>query len=272
MKIMTSTCSCCGQTKTKNQIRDGKKFKYVDENNTPWLGKFCPDCKKHYYAKRRKENPEIYKVPRKPLLDKQCIVCDKHFQTNNPNMKICSKECRKAYKNISRRKIKNCKTCGKEMKIAGKHYCSKECKPKQKYTPKEKKTYTKACLTCNKEFTTTSKRKSYCTKKHSQSNINYAKKYRSSDKAKMFRKQRKKIEKFKQPISKKYKKEILAIYDNKPEGYDVDHIIPINHPDVCGLHVPWNLTYLDKSSNQLKSNQFDFTMENIGWKNIRKAG
>ncbi len=49
--------------------------------------------------------------------------------------------------------------------------------------------------------------------------------------------------------------EIREFYRNRPLGYHVDHIEPINGKDRSGLHVIWNLQYLLASENLKKSNK-----------------
>jgi len=49
---------------------------------------------------------------------------------------------------------------------------------------------------------------------------------------------------------------IISVYSNVPKGCVVDHIIPLQHKDVCGLHVAWNLQYLTPSANGIKKNKF----------------
>lgn len=50
---------------------------------------------------------------------------------------------------------------------------------------------------------------------------------------------------------------IRQIYANCPEGYEVDHIIPLNGVNVSGLHVPENLQYLTVSDNRSKGNFYE---------------
>jgi hypothetical protein len=54
-------------------------------------------------------------------------------------------------------------------------------------------------------------------------------------------------------------KAIENIYANKPEGYHVDHIVPLISDKVCGLHVENNLQYLTAEQNLKKSNTLDYT-------------
>ena len=55
----------------------------------------------------------------------------------------------------------------------------------------------------------------------------------------------------------KYRKEVDKVFHCKPEGLSVDHIVPLVHRFVCGLHVPWNLQYLTPNENSAKGNRFD---------------
>lgn len=49
---------------------------------------------------------------------------------------------------------------------------------------------------------------------------------------------------------------ISEFYKRCPEGYDVDHIVPLQGRLVSGLHVLNNLQYLPSLDNRKKSNKF----------------
>lgn len=49
----------------------------------------------------------------------------------------------------------------------------------------------------------------------------------------------------------------LAVLATKLMGkpYEVDHIVPMRSPLVCGLHVPWNLRIIDRTENRRRQNK-----------------
>ena len=55
----------------------------------------------------------------------------------------------------------------------------------------------------------------------------------------------------------KFYEEAKRLTEQTGVVHEVDHIIPINHPKVCGLHVPENLQVLPRYINRMKGNKFN---------------
>jgi 5-methylcytosine-specific restriction endonuclease McrA len=63
-------------------------------------------------------------------------------------------------------------------------------------------------------------------------------------------------------LTDEHKMLILAIYDQAVRlstetgmAHEVDHIIPLQGDNVCGLHVPWNLRVTTMRANRAKGNR-----------------
>ena len=50
---------------------------------------------------------------------------------------------------------------------------------------------------------------------------------------------------------------IDMIYEDCPNGYEVDHIIPVNGEHVSGLHIAHNLQYLTPTENKTKGSKYN---------------
>jgi hypothetical protein len=126
----------------------------------------------------------------------------------------------------------------------------------------KRKTYEKAYKTSNK--TLVKKQKSLWDKR----NAEWRKTYRklNTGKYNSYAMKRYVREKLAQPtgLSDKYLRELESFYwmakDLKAvtgETYHVDHIVPLQGKNVCGLHVSWNLQILPADLNMSKSNTFE---------------
>lgn len=150
-----------------------------------------------------------------------CCHCNSILPQSKKNNKFCSQSCAATYNNIKFPKRKSTKTetsCLYCSKLTfSKKYCSTQCsaEARKKYkTPEEKLTAVRSRVR--------------------EVSANYRANLRNQT-----------------PVDAD-RKAIKEFYANCPEGYEVDHIIPISKG---GLHTLENLQYLTIKENRSKSNK-----------------
>lgn len=273
-------CKICKQN--KDVTSDGHIYR---TNGKRWRGRVCPDC-----------------TPKSPTksYSLECKVCKTTF-TSNRKRSFCTPKCFRIdnrsryieyYKNYNKIKSSNlkryCPTCGNIVPSVNRKYCRGGCRPKQKRKSVKKirphksakfcKVHFNLCNNCGKLFTHR-RSKSECCRPLlrfapvsckvcsliftpiMKTNVLCSKKCRM----KLRRYNEDTVLKQATPAwVNKY--QILKFISERPDGTQVDHIIPLRHPEVCGLNVLHNLQYLYDIENSFKSNQFDFTNENESWR------
>lgn len=264
-----STCKSIGK-KCKVKINECEACSkiFVSHNKS---SKVCSSrCRQkllaeYYYEYRRSEKGREVRKRGKfcKVAYSNCKYCNSLIVSNSKCTKYCNDTCKKKFKELKNNKAVKpdvpCKECGTLFKYRkGKEFCSRNCRRRNTTKPKQKE-YSN-CLKCNAIMEKTRKNKKYCSRKCSAS---YNRK--PSPNAKEYRRLRKRAE-TKAKLNCVSWSEIRKFMTNKPEGCHVDHIIPLNHEKVCGLHVPWNFQYLKAKDNIKKSNSFDGTYENESWK------
>jgi hypothetical protein len=284
-------CKNCNTLLTKYSYCDSKCRDEAEKKRRTSL-KSCHQCGKPTATKYCSKECRLFKYQAKYPKPQQCKLCGNEFQSKSGTHKYCSAECRiKSQPKISKpTKYTKCKTCGDS--FARRHnrsYCSEKCIPKY-ISPYNREI---ACPICQKTFTTPNPRAKFCSKKCYRKDPINAKRECKRNKQRLAEKRKldPNYKRKRSPSYRKYKKlhkylrekrakqatlkhlapmDFSSIFFNRPLGMDIDHIIPLNGETVSGLNVPWNLQYLSPIENQIKSNHFDGTYDNEGWRELFK--
>jgi len=184
------------------------------------------------------------------LLDVSCKVCSS-CEENKPLCEFYSD------KRAKDGKQSQCKACHKSFYKTEKGKAVK----KKSYNPEKRAAYYQEnkedCLLKSKEdYRNNKDRKLLLGKKHYQENKSVYLYYTRKRQAKRLMATLSLTSEQEQQIKDFYwlAKDLTAV---SGETYHVDHIVPLQGKNVCGLHVPWNLQVLPADINLSKGNKYD---------------
>ena len=228
------TKQCC----TCNQCKEVSLF-HRNKTQSDGFHKSCKKC-------RKEESLRYYKKNEEAVLERQ----KERYENNKPLYLSLMAEYRKANKESLSQKQKEYRQNNKELfHQKDKAYYEKNKDKFQEYREK------------NKE-------------KRSLSFKQYSKNNRGRLAAIKAKRNAAKLKATPPWLSKEYLEQIrteyeLAAWCSKMMGikYHVDHIIPLQGKQVCGLHVPWNLRVIPATENIRKGNKLDEHLE-LGYASV----
>lgn len=181
----------------------------------------------------------------------ECKLCKNTFESKRNTAKWCSESCRSKAK-YYRYHEKN-KEVRREWKLKNKDKVKKASK---EYYIKNKESINKKNREHYKQNKEQYKERVLSYRKNNHEYYEKQKEYRISNPEKMRASTAKyKASKINATPTWSDIDNINKIYNNCPKGYEVDHIIPLQGSNVCGLHVSWNLQYLTVFENRSKGNK-----------------
>ena len=168
---------------------------------------------------------------------KNCCYCNKEYINNSNNSKYCSSSCKyKVYRTGNTYKERNA------IYVKSKNFLNSQKKYRisEKGQRKKRERYIKYYPTYLIKARIWNKTEKGKRSKNYHCALRYARKKNRTPKW----------------LTKEDMNKIKEIYNNRPNGYEVDHIIPLCSKNVSGLHIPENLQYLKAEINRTKNNKF----------------